>query len=131
MKWLTGVERQGYQTKNAGDEHCLVTRTSAHAPRLKLGDTVLLIPSHCDPQVGLYDFFTVLSSKGASQGDRGGGAGGGGRGGGGGDGGGGGGGGGDYDNQQVAKGEGHGGGGAVTVEVEVEAVWPIDRSVGL
>jgi hypothetical protein len=59
--------------------------------------------------VGLFDFLTVLSSKGASLG----------------------GGGECVDNQPATEGEGHGGGVAVTVEVEVETVWPIDRCVGL
>ena len=53
--------------------------------------------------MGLYDFFTVLSGKGGSE----------------------------VGNEMKSDGGGVTGGGGKEVEVEVEAIWPIDRSVGL
>ncbi|MBT9549861.1 MAG: DSD1 family PLP-dependent enzyme [Hydrogenophaga sp.] len=42
---------------NGGDEHGVLRTAAAGAPLPALGDTVWLIPGHCDPTVNLHDFF--------------------------------------------------------------------------
>ena len=40
---------------NGGDEHGLLRAAHAGHPLPALGDTVWLVPGHCDPTVNLYD----------------------------------------------------------------------------
>ena len=40
---------------NAGDEHGLLRRRSSGAVLPGLGETVWLVPGHCDPTVNLHD----------------------------------------------------------------------------
>ena len=42
---------------NGGDEHGVLRAAAPGAPLPALGDTVWLIPGHCDPTVNLHDFF--------------------------------------------------------------------------
>ena len=72
VRWLSAEEAALFVCTNGGDEHCVVTAApgigAEDVPaelRPALGDTVLLIPGHCDPQVGLYDAFTVLAPAAA------------------------------------------------------------------
>jgi D-threonine aldolase len=46
----------GLQFANGGDEHGLL-RPVATGPLPALGDTVWLVPGHCDPTVNLHDFY--------------------------------------------------------------------------
>ena len=43
----------------AGDEHGALVRTDGGPVDLRLGDTVRLLPSHCDTTVNLHDAYTV------------------------------------------------------------------------
>jgi D-serine deaminase-like pyridoxal phosphate-dependent protein len=46
---------------NGGDEHGILTpRANALAALPALGDTVWLIPGHCDPTVNLHDHYVVV-----------------------------------------------------------------------
>jgi len=40
---------------NGGDEHGILRAAEAGGPLPRLGDTVWLIPGHCDPTVNLHD----------------------------------------------------------------------------
>lgn len=42
---------------NGGDEHGILSAASAGGPLPPLGDTVWLVPGHCDPTVNLHDFY--------------------------------------------------------------------------
>lgn len=42
---------------NGGDEHGVLRTAAPGAPLPALGDTVWMIPGHCDPTVNLHDFF--------------------------------------------------------------------------
>ena len=57
------VWQRGLQYGNGGDEHGILTRqghagVSAELPQL--GETVWLVPGHCDPTVNLHDRFVVV-----------------------------------------------------------------------
>lgn len=45
----------GWTYRHAGDEHGLMTRKSATAAQLRVGDRVVLLPSHIDTTVNLHD----------------------------------------------------------------------------
>lgn len=49
----------GWQMTNVSDEHAVLHRTG-DGPLLGLGDTVLLVPSHCDPTVNLHDWIVAV-----------------------------------------------------------------------
>jgi D-serine deaminase-like pyridoxal phosphate-dependent protein len=49
----------GWKVTNVSDEH-LVLHRIGDGPSLRLGDKVLLIPSHCDPTVNLHDWFVAV-----------------------------------------------------------------------
>ena len=53
------VDLPGWEYKPAGDEHGLLVRCG-DGPRPSLGDTVRILPSHCDTTVNLYDQFHVV-----------------------------------------------------------------------
>jgi D-serine deaminase-like pyridoxal phosphate-dependent protein len=53
------VDLPGWEYKPAGDEHGLLVRCG-DGPRPSLGDTVRMLPSHCDTTVNLYDQFHVV-----------------------------------------------------------------------
>jgi D-serine deaminase-like pyridoxal phosphate-dependent protein len=46
----------------AGDEHGILTLTRPSRP-IKIGDHVLMVASHCDPTVNLYDSYWVCSGE--------------------------------------------------------------------
>lgn len=46
----------------AGDEHGILTLTRP-SRRIKIGDRVLMVASHCDPTVNLYDSYWVCSGE--------------------------------------------------------------------
>jgi len=54
MPWVHG--RTDLEVYGIADEHSKV-RLGADSARLKLGDKLLLIPSHCDPTVNLHDWY--------------------------------------------------------------------------
>ena len=45
---------------NGGDEHGILTLRSASVPLPQLGDTVWLVPGHCDPTVNLHDHYVAV-----------------------------------------------------------------------
>jgi len=57
----SGLPRVAHPTglvfTNGGDEHGVLRAASPGVPLPALGDTVWLIPGHCDPTVNLHDFF--------------------------------------------------------------------------
>lgn len=53
------LQPAGWEYRPAGDEHGILTRVG-DGPSLRLGDTVRLLPSHCDTTVNLYDHFHVV-----------------------------------------------------------------------
>ncbi|KNZ31370.1 MAG: alanine racemase [Methylibium sp. NZG] len=54
-------QRDGLEFANGGDEHGIVHRRAGSAVALPaLGDTVWLVPGHCDPTVNLHDHFAVV-----------------------------------------------------------------------
>ena len=46
-----------------GDEHGMITTSKKFKKTIKLGDTILIQPSHCDPTVNLYDKIRVYDKK--------------------------------------------------------------------
>lgn len=54
---LDGIK--GAEVVGISDEHSLI-RLGAGAPDLKLGETVRLVPSHCDPTVNLHDWIVAV-----------------------------------------------------------------------
>ncbi|MGO8947314.1 MAG: DSD1 family PLP-dependent enzyme [Ktedonobacterales bacterium] len=56
-KGLTGVTY-----RPGGDEHGILTWDEGANPDLKVGDTVELIPSHCDTTINLFDDYFALRS---------------------------------------------------------------------
>ena len=53
LKDITGVDY-----KFAGDEHGILTLNNP-SQEIKIGDKLLLVPSHCDPTINLYDNYVV------------------------------------------------------------------------
>lgn len=51
----------GWTYAFAGDEHGALTRTG-DGPRLRIGDKLRLMPSHCDTTVNLYDYYHVVQN---------------------------------------------------------------------
>jgi D-serine deaminase-like pyridoxal phosphate-dependent protein len=47
---------EGLSYANGGDEHGILRAVCASAALPALGDTVWLVPGHCDPTVNLHDF---------------------------------------------------------------------------
>jgi D-serine deaminase-like pyridoxal phosphate-dependent protein len=47
----------GLAFANGGDEHGILRPAPAGGPLPALGETVWLIPGHCDPTVNLHDFY--------------------------------------------------------------------------
>ena len=45
---------------NGGDEHGILTRRGSAAALPQLGETVWLVPGHCDPTVNLHDHYIAL-----------------------------------------------------------------------
>lgn len=45
---------------NGGDEHGILTPRAAGAPLPALGETVWLVPGHCDPTVNLHDHYIAV-----------------------------------------------------------------------
>lgn len=45
------------------DEHGMLDLASTEASRLRIGDKVRLIPGHCDPTVGLYDWIVAFRGE--------------------------------------------------------------------
>ena len=45
---------------NGGDEHGVLRTAAPGTPLPALGDTVWLIPGHCDPTVNLYESYHVV-----------------------------------------------------------------------
>jgi D-serine deaminase-like pyridoxal phosphate-dependent protein len=56
-KGLTGVTY-----RPGGDEHGILTWDEGASPGLKVGDTLELIPSHCDTTINLFDDYFALRS---------------------------------------------------------------------
>ncbi len=54
--WL----RDGLAFGNGGDEHGILTPQRAGAALPALGDTVWLVPGHCDPTVNLHDHYIAV-----------------------------------------------------------------------
>lgn len=54
--------RDNLDFANGGDEHGILRRRSADAPLPDFGETVWLVPGHCDPTVNLHD--TMLGLRG-------------------------------------------------------------------
>jgi 3-hydroxy-D-aspartate aldolase len=54
MPWVHG--RPDLEVYGIADEHSKV-KLGAESARLKLGDKLMLIPSHCDPTVNLHDWY--------------------------------------------------------------------------
>jgi D-serine deaminase-like pyridoxal phosphate-dependent protein len=54
---LPAVWQRELAYANGGDEHGILTVSRADAPLPALGDTVWLVPGHCDPTVNLHDHF--------------------------------------------------------------------------
>lgn len=54
-KGLTGVTY-----RPGGDEHGILTWGAAASPGLRVGDTLELIPSHCDTTINLFDYYFAL-----------------------------------------------------------------------
>ena len=52
--------RDGLAYVNGGDEHGILRRADAAAALPALGDTVWLVPGHCDPTVNLHDRYVVV-----------------------------------------------------------------------
>ena len=52
--------RDGLAYVNGGDEHGILRRAGAAAALPALGDTVWLVPGHCDPTVNLHDRYVVV-----------------------------------------------------------------------
>ena len=52
--WVHG--RPGLEVTGVSDEHGRI-RVGPDAPRLRLGDRVMLIPGHCDPTINLHDWY--------------------------------------------------------------------------
>jgi D-serine deaminase-like pyridoxal phosphate-dependent protein len=54
--------RDGLVYVNGGDEHGILRRAdgAVHAPLPALGETVWLVPGHCDPTVNLHDRYVVV-----------------------------------------------------------------------
>ena len=52
--WVHG--RPGLEVTGVSDEHGRI-RIAPDAPRLELGDKVMLIPGHCDPTINLHEWF--------------------------------------------------------------------------
>ncbi|MES2978599.1 MAG: DSD1 family PLP-dependent enzyme [Pseudomonadota bacterium] len=52
---MPAVHGTGLDYANGGDEHGLIRATSASVALPALGETVWLIPGHCDPTVNLHD----------------------------------------------------------------------------
>ncbi len=50
----------GVTYRPGGDEHGILTWDEAARPGLKVGDTVELIPSHCDTTINLFDYYFAL-----------------------------------------------------------------------
>jgi 3-hydroxy-D-aspartate aldolase len=48
--------RPGLEVTGVSDEHGRI-RIGPDAPRLRLGDRVMLIPGHCDPTINLHDWY--------------------------------------------------------------------------
>jgi D-serine deaminase-like pyridoxal phosphate-dependent protein len=56
---MPGVWGRDLEFGNGGDEHGILTRRGAE-PLPALGDTVWLVPGHCDPTVNLHDSYVVV-----------------------------------------------------------------------
>ena len=54
---LPGVWQRELTFTNGGDEHGILMPHSAGARLPPLGETVWLVPGHCDPTVNLHDYF--------------------------------------------------------------------------
>jgi D-serine deaminase-like pyridoxal phosphate-dependent protein len=52
----------GWQATNISDEHTVLHRIDA-GPPLRLGDKVLLVPSHCDPTVNLHEWIVAVRQR--------------------------------------------------------------------
>jgi D-serine deaminase-like pyridoxal phosphate-dependent protein len=50
----------GVAYRPGGEEHGILTWEAGDSPRLKVGDTVELIPSHCDTTINLFDQYYAL-----------------------------------------------------------------------
>jgi len=59
MPRVHGIE--GLEYFNGGDEHGILRATGAGAKLPLLGDTLWLVPGHCDPTVNLHDFMIGVS----------------------------------------------------------------------
>lgn len=57
---LEGRFAAGLEFANGGDEHGIVRAIDAAAPLPALGDTVWLVPGHCDPTVNLHDRYVAV-----------------------------------------------------------------------
>jgi len=59
---LPAAHFAGWQVSNVSDEHTVLHRAEGGRP-LKLGEKVLLVPSHCDPTVNLHDWFVAVRQR--------------------------------------------------------------------
>jgi D-serine deaminase-like pyridoxal phosphate-dependent protein len=57
---LPGVWGRDYAFANGGDEHGILRRGPSGAELPALGETVWLVPGHCDPTVNLHDHFVCV-----------------------------------------------------------------------
>lgn len=56
--WGAGGREQGLEVLALNDEHAIVQHLQG--PRPRLGDTLRLVPGHCDPTLNLHDQLVVL-----------------------------------------------------------------------
>ena len=59
---MPGVWGRDLAFDNGGDEHGILTRRGTD-PLPELGDTVWLVPGHCDPTVNLYDWLVCVRGE--------------------------------------------------------------------
>ena len=57
---LPRVWQRELRFSNGGDEHGILMPAHVGAPLPALGDTVWLVPGHCDPTVNLHDHYIAV-----------------------------------------------------------------------
>jgi len=60
MHWVYG--RGDIQVTGVSDEHGRLQLGPA-APRMRIGERVLLIPGHCDPTINLHDWYVAVRRR--------------------------------------------------------------------